>query len=138
MAKAVQKALSAKRHLVAEAGTGVGKSLAYLVPAIEKAILGANRVVISTFTIALQEQLINKDIPCLNRCLPWSFKAVLAKGKSNYLCKRRLEFAMRRQMGLFDQFGDALAEINNWATRTADGSLSDLPFIPDSQGFGTR
>ncbi|MGA2070915.1 MAG: helicase C-terminal domain-containing protein [Sedimentisphaerales bacterium] len=133
MAKAVQKAISTKRHLVAEAGTGVGKSLAYLAPAIEKAILGANRVVISTFTIALQEQLINKDIPCLNRCLPWSFKAVLAKGKSNYLCKRRLEFALRRQMGLFDQFGDALAKIHNWATRTTDGSLSDLPFIPDSR-----
>jgi ATP-dependent DNA helicase DinG len=133
MAKAVQKALSAKRYLVAEAGTGVGKSLAYLVPAIEKAILGSNRVVISTFTIALQEQLINKDIPCLNRCLPWGFKAALAKGKSNYLCKRRLEFAIRRQMGLFDQFEDALAEINNWATRTADGSLSDLPFMPDGR-----
>ncbi len=133
MARAVQKALSTKRHLVAEAGTGVGKSLGYLVPAIEKAILGANRVVVSTFTIALQEQLINKDIPCLNRCLPWSFKAVLAKGKSNYVCKRRLEFALRRQMGLFDQFGDALAKIHNWATRTTDGSLSDLPFIPDSR-----
>jgi ATP-dependent DNA helicase DinG len=133
MAKVVQKALSTKRHLATEAGTGVGKSLAYLVPAIEKAILGANRVVISTFTIALQEQLINKDIPCLNRCLPWGFKAALAKGKGNYICKRRLEFAIRRQMGLFDQFGDALAEINNWAMRTADGSLSDLPFIPDSR-----
>ena len=133
MARAVQKALSTKRHLVTEAGTGVGKSLAYLVPAIEKAILGANRVVISTFTIALQEQLINKDIPCLNRCLPWGFKAALAKGKGNYLCKRRLEFAIRRQMGLFDQFSDALSEINNWARRTADGSLSDLPFIPDSR-----
>jgi ATP-dependent DNA helicase DinG len=133
MARAVQKALSTKRHLATEAGTGVGKSLAYLVPAIEKAILGANRVVISTFTIALQEQLINKDIPCLNRCLPWGFKAALAKGKSNYICKRRLEFAIRRQMGLFDQFGDALGEISNWARRTADGSLSDLPFIPDSR-----
>ena len=133
MARAVQKAISTKRHLVVEAGTGVGKSLAYLVPAIEKAILGANRVVISTFTIALQEQLINKDIPCLNRCLPWSFKATLAKGKSNYLCKRRLEFVLRRQMGLFDQFGDALAEIHNWAMRTADGSLSDLPFIPEAR-----
>jgi ATP-dependent DNA helicase DinG len=133
MARAVQKALSTKRHLVAEAGTGVGKSLAYLAPAIENAILGSNRVVISTFTIALQEQLINKDIPCLNRCLPWGFKAALAKGKSNYICKRRLEFAIRRQMGLFDQFTDALAEINNWAARTADGSLSDLPFIPEAR-----
>jgi ATP-dependent DNA helicase DinG len=133
MAGAVQKALSTKRHLVAEAGTGVGKSLAYLVPAIEKAILGANRVVISTFTIALQEQLINKDIPCLNRCLPWGFTAALAKGKSNYICKRRLEFAIRRQMGLFDQFGETIAKIHNWATRTTDGSLSDLPFIPEAR-----
>jgi len=133
MARAVQKALSTKRHLVAEAGTGVGKSLAYLAPAIEKAILGANRVVISTFTIALQEQLINKDIPCLNRCLPWGFTAALAKGKSNYICKRRLEFAIRRQMGLFDQFSDVLSDINNWATRTTDGSLSDLPFIPEAR-----
>jgi ATP-dependent DNA helicase DinG len=133
MAKAVQKALVTKRHLAAEAGTGVGKSLAYLVPAIEKAILGSNRVVISTFTIALQEQLINKDIPCLNKCLPWGFKAALAKGKSNYICKRRLEFAIRRQMGMFDQFTDVLSEMNDWAARTADGSLSDLPFIPDSR-----
>jgi len=133
MARAVQKALSAKRHLVTEAGTGVGKSLAYLVPAIERAILGSDRVVISTFTIALQEQLINKDIPCLNRCMPWSFKAAMAKGKSNYICKRRLEFAIRRQMGLFDQFNDVLSDINNWATRTTDGSLSDLPFIPEAR-----
>ena len=137
MCRAVQKALSAKRHLVAEAGTGVGKSLAYLVPAIEKAILGANRVVVSTFTIALQEQLINKDIPCLNKCLPWGFTAALAKGKSNYICKRRLEFAIRRQMGLFDQFGDSLSEMNNWAMKTVDGSLSDLPFIPDSRVWDT-
>jgi ATP-dependent DNA helicase DinG len=133
MAKAVQRALGAKRHLVVEAGTGVGKSLAYLVPAIEKAILGANRVIISTFTITLQEQLINKDVPCLGKCLPWRFNAVLAKGRANYLCKRRLEFALRRQMGLFDQFGDALAQINNWAAKTRDGSLSDMPFIPDGR-----
>lgn len=133
MAKAVQEAFGAKRHLVVEAGTGVGKSLAYLVPAIERAMAGANRVVISTFTISLQEQLINKDIPCLGGSLPWSCKAVLAKGRANYLCKRRLEFAMRRQMGLFDRFGEALAEISNWAVRTRDGSLSDLGFIPDAR-----
>jgi ATP-dependent DNA helicase DinG len=139
MAKAVQRALAAKKHLVAEAGTGVGKSLAYLVPAIERACnptdkqAPAGRVVISTFTIALQEQLVNKDIPRLGECLPWKFNAVLAKGRANYLCKRRLEFALRRQIGLFDQFGEALSEISNWATKTRDGSLSDLPFIPDSR-----
>ncbi len=133
MASAVQQALSSRRHLAVEAGTGVGKSLSYLVPAIEKAILGKNRTVISTFTIALQEQLVNKDIPSLNRCLPWAFKTVLAKGKSNYLCKRRLEFALRRQMGLFDKFGHLLNEVNNWAEKTKDGSLSDLPYIPDGR-----
>ena len=132
MARAVQKAFAAKRHLVVEAGTGVGKSLAYLVPAIERACSTASRILISTFTIALQEQLINKDIPCLGESMPWKFKAVLAKGRANYLCKRRLEFAMRRQMGLFDQFSAALSEISNWATQTRDGSLSDLPFIPEA------
>jgi ATP-dependent DNA helicase DinG len=142
MAKAVREALAAKHHLVVEAGTGVGKSLAYLVPAIERASHTANRVVVSTFTISLQEQLINKDIPCLGECLPWKFKAVLAKGRGNYLCKRRLEFAIRRQMGLFDprvflsenrSGGSALLEISDWATKTRDGSLSDLPFIPDTR-----
>jgi ATP-dependent DNA helicase DinG len=132
MALAVQKALSERYHLVAEAGTGVGKSFAYLVPAIERAVSAGARIVISTFTISLQEQLITKDVPCLDRSLsaistadgetssapkgrgwPWNFKAVLAKGRGNYLCKRRLEFAIRRQAGLFDQFGDALAEIND-------------------------
>jgi ATP-dependent DNA helicase DinG len=147
MAKAVQRAFVARRHLVVEAGTGVGKSFAYLVPAVERACSrppgapGAGRpfdsaqgrVVISTFTITLQEQLINKDIPCLGECLGWDFNAVLAKGRANYLCKRRLEFALRRQMGLFDQFGSALAEINDWAARTKDGSLSDMPFVPEAR-----
>jgi ATP-dependent DNA helicase DinG len=132
MARAVQRTFAAKRHLVVEAGTGVGKSLAYLVPAIERACSTASRILISTFTIALQEQLINKDIPCLGEGMPWKFKAVLAKGRANYLCKRRLEFAMRRQTGLFDQFSAALSEISNWATQTTDGSLSDLPFIPEA------
>ena len=133
MAGAVQGAFRARRHLVVEAGTGVGKSLAYLVPAIEQACSGTGKTLVSTFTISLQEQLINKDIPCLNGRMPWVCKAVLAKGRANYLCKRRLEFALRRQMGLFDRFGDALAEISRWASRTTDGSLSDLGFIPDAR-----
>jgi len=133
MASVVQRALSSKRHLVAEAGTGVGKSFAYLVPAIERACSAAGKVVVSTFTITLQEQLINKDIPCLGRCLPWRFRAVLAKGRANYLCKRRLEFAIRRQVGLFDRFGQVLGQINDWSGQTRDGSLSDIPFIPDGR-----
>ncbi len=133
MALAVQKALSGKRHLVVEAGTGVGKSFAYLVPAIERACSDASRILVSTFTISLQEQLINKDIPCLDGVMPWTCKAALAKGRGNYLCKRRLEFAMRRQMGLFDRFGEALLEISKWASWTRDGSLSDLGYIPDAR-----
>ena len=82
MAEAVQEALAGKRHLVVEAGTGVGKSLAYLVPAIEQACISKSRVVVSTFTISLQEQLINKDIPCLGESLPWQFKAVLARAEA--------------------------------------------------------
>lgn len=133
MACVVQKALLSRRHLVVEAGTGVGKSFAYLVPAIERACSDKSRIIVSTFTISLQEQLINKDIPCLDGVMPWTCKAALAKGRGNYLCKRRLEFAMRRQMGLFDRFGEALQEISKWASRTRDGSLSDLGYIPDAR-----
>ncbi len=141
MAKAVQGVLRSKRHLVVEAGTGVGKSFAYLVSAIERACSGggnlggprAGRVAVSTFTITLQEQLIHKDIPCLKKCLPWGFKAVLAKGRSNYLCRRRLEFAVRRQMGLFDQFGSELSRVNDWANNTQDGTLSDMDSLPEGR-----
>jgi ATP-dependent DNA helicase DinG len=92
MAQAVQQAFLSGRHLAVEAGTGVGKSFAYLVPAADLASNGMGRVLVSTFTITLQEQLVNKDIPFLNRCLPRKFNAVLAKGRSNYICKRRLNF----------------------------------------------
>ncbi len=130
MACSVTKALSAKRHLVVEAGTGVGKSFAYLVPAIEKVLSGGGKVLVSTFTITLQEQLINKDLPFLADCLPGTFTAVLAKGRGNYLCKRRLKFAFRRQKELFDDFGSKLLAIKEWADQTEDGSLSDMPFLP--------
>jgi len=132
MARAIKKALADGRHLVTEAGTGIGKSFAYLIPAIELIWHRAGKVLVSTFTITLQEQLINKDIPFLADCLPRPFTAVLAKGRGNYLCKRRLEFAMRKQRLLFNQFTSALAAINNWANQTKDGSLSDIPFVPKS------
>jgi len=133
MARAVQKAFANGRHLAVEAGTGVGKSFAYLIPAIELVYKNAGKVLISTFTITLQEQLTGKDIPFLNKCLPRGFTAVLAKGRGNYLCKRRLEFAIRRQGRLFDEFGSQLAVINDWARNTEDGSLSSITFVPKSQ-----
>ncbi len=130
MASAVKEAFVGRRNLVIEAGTGIGKSFAYLVPAINLTYREKTKVLISTFTITLQEQLINKDIPFLAKSLPNTFTAVLAKGRGNYLCKRRLEFALRRQATMFDDFGSTLAVINQWANQTKDGSLSDIPFLP--------
>jgi len=133
MALAIQRALLDGRHLAIEAGTGVGKSFAYLVPIIEQVCRAGSKALISTYTITLQEQLINKDIPFLTDCLPQTFVAALAKGRGNYLCKRRLEFAMRRQRSLFDDSGSELELISNWANETEDGSLSDMPFLPKNQ-----
>jgi ATP-dependent DNA helicase DinG len=106
MAGAIGTAFDGAGHLVVEAGTGVGKSFAYLIPAIERVGRKAGKILVSTFTITLQEQLINKDIPFLADVLPVGFTAVLAKGRGNYLCKRRLDFAFRRQRLLFDKFGE--------------------------------
>lgn len=169
MARAVTAALQAERHLVAEAGTGTGKSFAYLVPAIlhatrsqgeavrsqgaagsrhpeERQGLAAekrqeqekgkekSRVVISTHTIALQEQLVRKDLPLLNSIIPREFAAVLVKGRSNYISLRRLEQAYAKAISLFssDIQIQQLREIRAWAKETADGSRSSLPFLPDS------
>jgi ATP-dependent DNA helicase DinG len=130
MACAIKDAFVDRRHLVTEAGTGVGKSFAYLTPAIELVHRGKTKVLISTFTITLQEQLINKDIPFLAESLPQTFTAVLAKGRGNYLCRRRLEFALRRQATMFDELGSMLVVISHWANQTEDGSLSDIPVLP--------
>jgi len=133
MAKAVDKSLQSGHHLAVEAGTGVGKSFAYLVPVLEKINRDSIKVVVSTYTIALQEQLINKDLPFLAGILPFEFTAVLAKGRGNYVCLRRLEYAVRRQAMLFDDFGIALSDILTWSKTTEDGSLSDLGFVPLSK-----
>jgi ATP-dependent DNA helicase DinG len=135
MAAAVEEAFAQGHHLLVEAGTGVGKSFAYLLPAIEAAVRNKKRVVISTHTISLQEQLIDKDIPLLQSVYPDEFTAVLVKGRSNYLCRRRLEQTRGRQNYLFDEQRqlDSLWTIEDWATRTGDGSLADLPSIPDRE-----
>jgi ATP-dependent DNA helicase DinG len=128
MAHAVEAALTAGRCLLVEAGTGVGKSFAYLVPAIRQALLHDQRVVISTHTIALQEQLINKDVPLLRDVFDDAFTAELVKGRSNYLGLRRLKQASARQRQLFSAGTDldSLWAIEDWAVHTQDGSLADL------------
>ncbi len=140
MAEAVGRAIGRPEHLIVEAGTGVGKSFAYLVPAIlavagEKGEKTPHKVVISTHTISLQEQLIHKDIPFLNSVIPLEFSAVLVKGRGNYLSLRRLENAVKRSGSLFskqDEF-DQLRRIGAWAKATDDGSLADLDFRPAGQ-----
>ena len=133
MAAAVERAFCERHHLLVEAGTGVGKSFAYLLPAIDFAVKNKKRICISTHTISLQEQLIDKDIPLLRSVYPDEFTAVLVKGRGNYLCQRRLEQARTRQNFLFDHERqlDSLWSIEDWATRTTDGSLADLPVVPD-------
>ena len=132
MASAVEKAFEKCRHLVVEAGTGVGKSFAYLIPAIYAAASQKCKVLISTYTITLQEQLINKDIPFLAEVLEIPFEACLAKGRNNFVCLRRLEYAMRKQQGLFDRSMTELLEISGWAKQTNEGSLSELDFMPSA------
>ncbi len=135
MAKAVAEAFAGKKHLLVEAGTGVGKSFAYLLPAIEFATQHQKCVVISTHTIALQEQLINKDIPFLRSISSVDFSAVLVKGRSNYLGLRRMKRAHDKAKLLFDappQLAE-LEEILGWSEHTRDGSKADLSWEP-SQG----
>lgn len=136
MANAVAEAIANKRHLVVEAGTGVGKSLGYLVPAIlslvdnqESKSETKKRIVVSTNTISLQEQLINKDIPLLNSVIPLEFSAVLAKGRGNYVSLRRLRDASRNAGTLFasEHEMSQLEPLLEWSKTTVDGSRSDLP-----------
>ena len=119
-----------------EAGTGVGKSFAYLVPALEWARVNGERTIVSTNTINLQEQLVGKDLPILARAFSTGERAVtfaLLKGWRNYLCLSRLEQARAGQESLFDEGrGAELEAIAGWASRTADGSLSDLVEEPSN------
>jgi len=139
MARAVAAAVHDSKHAVVEAGTGVGKSFAYLVPAILWATQvptkdggPQRRVVMSTHTISLQEQLMTKDLPLLAEVIPRKFSAVLVKGRGNYLSLRRLENATRRAGTLFDsrQELDQLRELTAWSKETQHGSLSELDYHP--------
>jgi ATP-dependent DNA helicase DinG len=118
------------RILAAEAGTGVGKSFAYLVPSFAWAIKNEERVVISTATINLQKQLIDKDIPVVQRLFRKKTKAVLVKGRGNYLCRTRLREAIDEEGLLLDENGP-LKAIADWAEAAPTGDRADLAFWPD-------
>ena len=143
MAEAVERAMAERSHLVVEAGTGVGKSFAYLVAAIRRCLQNNERVVIATHTISLQEQLMEKDVPLLKGTLDgeasgrwgseWGpasgLRAVLVKGRGNYVSVRRLKQASERQDRLFADAAQkrSLHIIEDWAYETTDGTLSTLP-----------
>lgn len=131
MMGAVAQAFNENGIAVIEAPTGVGKTLAYLVPAIQWAVRNRERVVISTRTINLQEQIVFKDVPLIASALDEPFTAVLVKGRQNYLCPQRLQRALS-EATLFDdkKTQTSLKSIAEWAERTEDGSKSDLPFVP--------
>lgn len=125
------RAFNSDAVVCAEAGTGVGKSFAYLLPAMAYAILNKERVLISTATITLQQQLYEKDIPLVSGILKKPIKAVLIKGRSNYLCLRRLQDALREGDLDLEQQMEQLEAIARWSETTSTGSKSDLPFLPE-------
>lgn len=129
MLASVAGAFNSATHLLVEAGTGTGKSMAYLIPAIYWAVQNGQRVVISTNTINLQDQLINKDIPTLQQILPVNFKAVALKGRSNYICPRRVEL-FRTKANLSPKELRLLAKLLIWLPSTTTGDREEL-FIPD-------
>jgi ATP-dependent DNA helicase DinG len=132
MAVAVAQALIDRQHLIVEAGTGVGKSLAYLIPSILYAVAERKKAVVSTHTINLQEQLIQKDLPMLRQILPVPFRFTMLKGRHNYLCSRRLARAMLQADSLFTSpESEELRRIYEWSKTTEDGSLSDFELEPD-------
>jgi len=132
MAVAVARALQNREHLAVEAGTGVGKSLAYLIPAILFAVAQKKKAVVSTHTINLQEQLTEKDLPMLAQVLPVKFNFTMLKGRANYLCTRRLHKAMQQSGNLFTSSeAEELQRIYEWSKKTSDGSLSDFDVEPD-------
>jgi len=130
MALTVSEAFNRDRVALVEAGTGTGKSLAYLVPSILWAARNNERVVISTNTINLQEQLIRKDIPFLARHCGVDFRAALIKGRANYACLRKLEHAEAEPTLFPDDFSTELTAIIDWSKSCRDGCRSDLSFVP--------
>jgi ATP-dependent DNA helicase DinG len=135
MAEAVLKAFEENRHLIVEAGTGTGKTLAYLIPAIAAATKRKQRVIISTGTKNLQEQLMEKDIPFLQRVLPKKFTAAYMKGRSNYACLQKVKKAetMPILQGLDDV--DYFQDVSVWTRESTTGDKAELTHLPENLSF---
>lgn len=132
MAAAVDHAIGNDRHLMMEGPTGSGKSYAYMVPAIYHASEHGKRVLVATANIALQEQIVAKDLPALARLLPWKFTFALIKGGNNYLCCSKFD-EVASEGGFLGETAvdaDAAAAVHEWARTTKTGDVSELPTIP--------
>ena len=131
MIRAVTEAFNAGKIATIEAGTGTGKTLAYLIPAIHWALQNKERVVISTNTINLQEQLVKKDIPFLQKVLTKEFTAVLVKGRGNYVCLRKVDdLSGELDLQSDEEEREELQQLIDWARSSSDGSKADLNYIP--------
>ena len=128
MAASILDAFEKDQTALIEAGTGTGKSLAYLVPAIIWALKHQEKTVITTHTIALQEQLLHKDIPFLLKTMDVEIKACLVKGMSNYLCLRKLSELQEQPLLFSLEETKEVQAIEQWTEKTEDGSRSDIPF----------
>jgi len=133
MARAIIEGFTSSRNLIIEAGTGTGKSAAYLLPALWWAKSKGKKVVVATHTITLQEQLNNKDLPFLSKVLPFRFKTAILKGKSNYLCLRNFFYdQLTEDLGAEESL--AYAAILSWIRDTTTGDITELPYL----GTGSR
>ncbi len=128
MALHIAKTIKEKQNLIAEAGTGTGKTIAYLLPAI----LSGKKVIVSTGTKNLQDQLFNKDLPVIRKAISTPFSAALLKGRNNYLCTYRLHNAMQTNTGFSRDDASALAKIKQWSGKTKSGDISEMPEVPET------
>ncbi len=137
MASEVTRALESESVGVFEAGTGTGKSLAYLIPSVRWALSGNRRVVVSTNTINLQEQHLIKDLPLVEEVLGESFSAVLVKGRGNYLCLRKRDLVDTETGEILLDFDNMqeMRSLLDWSRTTHEGSLSDLSFVPEEPNW---
>jgi ATP-dependent DNA helicase DinG len=130
MAQSIERGMLEGMHTIVEAGTGVGKSLAYLVPAVRS----GKKIVLSTGTIALQEQLVRKDIPLVERALGVPLRVTLLKGRNHYLCKQKYE-RMRAERLIASS--RTMEQMWTWATQTQTGDRAELPFLPPGDEWET-
>src|SRR5688572_12677009 len=135
MANAVMRAFEDRHHLIVEAGTGTGKTLAYLVPAVAAALGGRGRVIISTGTKNLQEQLMERDIPFLQGVLPKKFTAAYMNGRNNYVCLHRLNRALSTPVLEGLEEIDYFEDVTHWSRESSTGDRAELANLPEHLSF---